>query len=339
VGEDAAALVDTVLLGSALVLAWIAATDAGTGALALAKIIGLGGSTSRSASWRLRPGRSRPVRAVAGLAALGVVAWIVSVATTKSPLGFLGAWGHAAHLKRPRFPEAARRRGLCRLAAAREAGGAATRSPRTGAAEEGRSNEPQECAGDAGRCLGLSACVTPYGPSGLTGRLQRDADRRPDLDRELQRQRQHARGEGLLLLDLPLRRAHAKNGFEFFAPVMADDKAASVDRDDGWSMRPTKGGGASATYIYVPGSSARTFRGRRRSGCSSAAAERGSVRDERTAGHGMLRDYVVRKAEAGPDEGRAVPRRHRRQRPPELTRASTGSRRADNRGLPVRGPR
>jgi uncharacterized membrane protein SirB2 len=40
----------------------------------------------------LRPGGSRTVRASAWLAALAVVAWIVSVAMTKSPLGFLVGW-------------------------------------------------------------------------------------------------------------------------------------------------------------------------------------------------------------------------------------------------------
>jgi len=38
----------------------------------------------------LRPGRPRGVRATAWVAALLTAGWIVSVAITKSPLGFLG---------------------------------------------------------------------------------------------------------------------------------------------------------------------------------------------------------------------------------------------------------
>ena len=37
----------------------------------------------------LRPGLARPVRLLAWLGALATVAWIISVAFTKSPLGFL----------------------------------------------------------------------------------------------------------------------------------------------------------------------------------------------------------------------------------------------------------
>lgn len=40
----------------------------------------------------LKPARSRGTRAVAGLAALVVFAWIVSVAITKQPTGFLGGF-------------------------------------------------------------------------------------------------------------------------------------------------------------------------------------------------------------------------------------------------------
>jgi uncharacterized membrane protein SirB2 len=36
----------------------------------------------------LRPGRAKRVRAVAWVAALATVAWIISVAITKNPLGF-----------------------------------------------------------------------------------------------------------------------------------------------------------------------------------------------------------------------------------------------------------
>jgi uncharacterized membrane protein SirB2 len=38
----------------------------------------------------LRPGLPRPVRLLAWVGALATVAWIISVAFTKNPLGFLG---------------------------------------------------------------------------------------------------------------------------------------------------------------------------------------------------------------------------------------------------------
>jgi hypothetical protein len=41
----------------------------------------------------LRPGRARRVRLAAWVGALVVVAWIVSVAITKNPFGFLRALG------------------------------------------------------------------------------------------------------------------------------------------------------------------------------------------------------------------------------------------------------
>ncbi|MFG6488328.1 SirB2 family protein [Roseateles sp. BYS78W] len=83
-------LVDSVLLLSALTLAgllhltpdrapWLAAKLVG-----LLLYIGLGVVA-------LKPGRPVAVRAVAWVAALAVVGWIVSVAVTKNPLGFLAA--------------------------------------------------------------------------------------------------------------------------------------------------------------------------------------------------------------------------------------------------------
>src|SRR6187549_1182457 len=63
-------LVDTVLLGSALALAWM-----------LGKIIGLVLYVALGVV-ALRPGRPMAVRTAAWLAALGVVGWIVSVAMT-----------------------------------------------------------------------------------------------------------------------------------------------------------------------------------------------------------------------------------------------------------------
>ena len=81
--------VDTMLLGSALWLVsvlhlpffkvpWLMAKVAG-----LIAYIGLG-------SLALRPGRSKPVRVTAFIAALVTVGWIVSVAIRHDPLGFLG---------------------------------------------------------------------------------------------------------------------------------------------------------------------------------------------------------------------------------------------------------
>jgi len=84
-------IVDTLLLASAIALLamlrlnpflvpWLQAKLAG-----LVVYVGLG-------MVALRPALSRPVRAGAGVAALCTAAWIVSVAFTKSPLGFLGTW-------------------------------------------------------------------------------------------------------------------------------------------------------------------------------------------------------------------------------------------------------
>jgi uncharacterized membrane protein SirB2 len=82
--------VDTVLLGSALALAWILRLNPLTTPWLAAKIgglllyIGLG-------MLALRPGRPAALRAGAGLAALAVSGWIVAVAVTKNPLPWLPA--------------------------------------------------------------------------------------------------------------------------------------------------------------------------------------------------------------------------------------------------------
>jgi uncharacterized membrane protein SirB2 len=80
--------VDTVLLLSALTLAWmLRLTPASTPWLA-AKIIGLVVYVGLGMI-ALRPGRPLGVRAAAWIAALATFGWIVSVAITKNPLGVL----------------------------------------------------------------------------------------------------------------------------------------------------------------------------------------------------------------------------------------------------------
>lgn len=83
-------VVDTVLLLSALGLAWMLRLTPGNSSWLLAKIVGLVVYVMLGVV-ALRPGRPRGVRMVAWLAALATVAWIVSVAITKTPLGFLAA--------------------------------------------------------------------------------------------------------------------------------------------------------------------------------------------------------------------------------------------------------
>jgi uncharacterized membrane protein SirB2 len=83
-------LVDSVLLLSALTLAWMLRLTPDRAPWLLAKIIGLVVYVALGVV-ALRPSRPRPVRAAAWLSALLVVAWIVSVAITKNPLGFLAA--------------------------------------------------------------------------------------------------------------------------------------------------------------------------------------------------------------------------------------------------------
>lgn len=79
-------VVDTVLLASALGLAWLLQVNPLTTPWLAAKIaglllyIGLG-------MLALKPGRSTPVRAAAWFAALATFAYIVSVAITKNPAG------------------------------------------------------------------------------------------------------------------------------------------------------------------------------------------------------------------------------------------------------------
>ena len=83
-------VIDSVLLLSALTLAWMIRLDPTSAPWLTAKIgglvvyIGLGVVA-------LRPGRSVPVRAAAWLAALATFGYIVSVAISKNPAGFFGS--------------------------------------------------------------------------------------------------------------------------------------------------------------------------------------------------------------------------------------------------------
>ena len=84
--------VDTVLLLSALAMAWTLRLTPGNAPWLLAKIVGLVLYVAFGVV-ALRPGRSLAVRAAAWVAALATVGWIVSVAVTKNPRGFLAMLG------------------------------------------------------------------------------------------------------------------------------------------------------------------------------------------------------------------------------------------------------
>lgn len=84
-------IVDSVLLISALLLAWTMRLDPLTTPWLLAKIVGLLLYIGLGLV-ALRPGRPRAVRAGAWIAALAVFGWIVSVAITKNPWGLVPAW-------------------------------------------------------------------------------------------------------------------------------------------------------------------------------------------------------------------------------------------------------
>ena len=80
-------VVDAVLLGSALWLAWTLRLTPAAAPWLLAKIIGLLGYIGLGMV-ALKPTRPAPVRAAAWLAALATFGWIVSVAITKNPMGY-----------------------------------------------------------------------------------------------------------------------------------------------------------------------------------------------------------------------------------------------------------
>ena len=86
-------LVDSVLLISALLLAWTLRLTPGSAPWLMAKIVGLLVYIGLGVV-ALRPGRRASVRAVAWVAALATFGWIVSVAITKNPLGFLAVHGN-----------------------------------------------------------------------------------------------------------------------------------------------------------------------------------------------------------------------------------------------------
>lgn len=82
-------IVDTVLLLSAVALAWMLRLSPLATPWLMAKIVGLLVYIALG-SVALRPGRPLGARCVAWLAALATVGWIVSVAITKDAFGFLG---------------------------------------------------------------------------------------------------------------------------------------------------------------------------------------------------------------------------------------------------------
>jgi uncharacterized membrane protein SirB2 len=81
-------IVDSVLLMSALTLAWMLRLTPGNAPWLMAKIAGLLVYIALGVV-ALRPGRSPRLRLAAWLGALAVVGWIASVAVTKHPLGLL----------------------------------------------------------------------------------------------------------------------------------------------------------------------------------------------------------------------------------------------------------
>jgi uncharacterized membrane protein SirB2 len=81
--------VDSVLLLSALALAWMVGLNPATTPWLAAKIIGLVAYIGLG-MLALRAGRPVPLRAAAWVAALATFGYIVSVAITKDPAGFFG---------------------------------------------------------------------------------------------------------------------------------------------------------------------------------------------------------------------------------------------------------
>jgi len=84
-------LVDTILLVSALTLAWMLRLTPGNAPWLLAKIVGLVVYVGLGVV-ALRPGPPTALRSAAWVGALATAAWIVSVALTKNPLGVFSVW-------------------------------------------------------------------------------------------------------------------------------------------------------------------------------------------------------------------------------------------------------
>jgi uncharacterized membrane protein SirB2 len=82
-------IVDTVLLASALTLAWMLRLNPANSPWLLTKILGLLLYIALGMV-ALRPGNHRALRTVAWVAALLVLGWIASVALLKSPWGVFG---------------------------------------------------------------------------------------------------------------------------------------------------------------------------------------------------------------------------------------------------------
>jgi uncharacterized membrane protein SirB2 len=85
--------IDSLLLASALLLAWTLRLTPGNAPWLLAKLIGLLLYIALGVV-ALRPGRPVRVRAVAWSLALLTVGWIASVAITKQPLGLVSLLVH-----------------------------------------------------------------------------------------------------------------------------------------------------------------------------------------------------------------------------------------------------
>ena len=81
-------IIDTVLLLSALTLAWMLSLTPANAPWLMAKVVGLVAYVALGVI-AMRPTRSRRVRVAAWLAAMATAGWIVSVAITKSAWGVL----------------------------------------------------------------------------------------------------------------------------------------------------------------------------------------------------------------------------------------------------------
>lgn len=81
-------VVDTVLLGSAIALSWLSGQYPFAQGWLTAKVLALLAYIALG-TLALKPGRSKAVRATAFALALAAVAYIVTVALTRNPLGFL----------------------------------------------------------------------------------------------------------------------------------------------------------------------------------------------------------------------------------------------------------